>query len=50
MAADRLEVIRHGVVVADGGEVVGYNSEIGFEDMKEFADGYGFICEKEGRA
>ena len=26
----------------------GFDSEISFEDMKEFADGYGFICEKEG--
>lgn len=25
-----------------------YKSAIGFDDMKEFADGYGFICEKEG--
>lgn len=25
----------------------GFDSEINFEDMKEFADGYGFICEKE---
>ena len=24
-----------------------YKSVIGFADMKEFADGYGFICEKE---
>ncbi len=26
------------------------DSEIGFNDMKEFADQYGFICEKEGNA
>lgn len=26
----------------------GFDSEITFDDMKEFADGYGFICEKEG--
>lgn len=26
----------------------GFDSEISFDDMKEFADGYGFICEKEG--
>lgn len=25
----------------------GFDSEISFEDMKEFADQYGFICEKE---
>ena len=25
----------------------GCKSPIGFDDMKEFADGYGFICEKE---
>lgn len=25
----------------------GFDSEISFDDMKEFADGYGFICEKE---
>ncbi|MCI8544459.1 MAG: hypothetical protein HFH95_14315 [Lachnospiraceae bacterium] len=29
------------------GEVKQLDSEIGFEEMKEFADGYGFICEKE---
>lgn len=26
----------------------GFDSEISFNDMKEFADQYGFICEKEG--
>lgn len=25
----------------------GFDSEISFDDMKEFTDGYGFICEKE---
>lgn len=30
------------------GKVKKLDSEIGFDDMKEFADGYGFICEKEG--
>ena len=31
------------------GKIVnGFDSEISFDDMKEFADGYGFICEKEG--
>lgn len=25
----------------------GFDSEISFDDMKEFADGYGFICEME---
>ena len=30
------------------GKVVNFKSEIGFEDMREFADQYGFICEKEG--
>lgn len=29
------------------GEVKQLDSEIGFDDMKEFADGYGFICERE---
>ncbi len=29
------------------GKVKQFDSEIGFDDMKEFADGYGFICEKE---
>ena len=28
------------------GKTVDFKSEIGFEDMKEFADQYGFICEK----
>lgn len=28
------------------GKIANFNSEIGFDDMKEFADGYGFICEK----
>lgn len=31
------------------GKTVSNNSEISFEDMKEFADKYGFICEKEVR-
>lgn len=31
------------------GEVRRLYSEIGFDDMKEFADGYGFICEREGK-
>ena len=30
------------------GKIVTNNSEIWFEDMKEFADQYGFICEREG--
>lgn len=30
------------------GKVASCKSPIGFDDMKEFADGYGFICEKEG--
>ena len=29
------------------GKVKQLDSEIGFEVMKEFADGYGFICEKD---
>lgn len=29
------------------GEVRRLYSEIGFDDMKEFADGYGYICERE---
>ena len=28
------------------GKIVSNNSEIRFEDMEEFADGYGFICER----
>lgn len=30
------------------GKVANFKSVIGFDDMKEFADQYGFICEKEG--
>lgn len=30
------------------GKIKNFDSEISFDDMKEFADGYGFICEKEG--
>lgn len=29
------------------GKIKQLDSEIGFDDMKEFADGYGFICERE---
>ncbi len=29
------------------GKIVNFNSAIGFDDMREFADQYGFICEKE---
>lgn len=29
------------------GKIKNFDSEISFDDMKEFADGYGFICEKE---
>ena len=29
------------------GKIKDFDSEISFDDMKEFADGYGFICEKE---
>lgn len=29
------------------GKIRNFDSEIRFEDMKEFADGYGFICEKD---
>lgn len=32
------------------GKVVNFKSEIGFEDMREFADQYGFICEKVGES
>lgn len=32
------------------GKVVNIKSVIGFEDMKEFADKYGFICEREEEA
>lgn len=31
------------------GKTVSNNSEISFDDMKEFADGYGFICEMEAK-
>ena len=31
------------------GEVRRLYSEIGFDDMKKFAYGYGFICEREGK-
>lgn len=30
------------------GKVLNFKSVISFEDMREFADQYGFICEKEG--
>lgn len=30
------------------GKIATHNSSIGFADMKEFADVYGFICEREG--
>ena len=29
------------------GEIADFKSAICFDDMREFADGYGFICEKE---
>lgn len=29
------------------GKIVSFNSEIGFEDMNDFADEHGFICEKD---
>ena len=29
------------------GKVASFNSAICFEDMREFADQYGFICERE---
>lgn len=29
------------------GKIVNFKSEIWFDDMKKFADQYGFICEKE---
>lgn len=32
------------------GKVVNYKSEICFNDMREFADQYGFICEREGQS
>lgn len=31
------------------GEIASFNSEICFEDMREFADQYGFMCKKETR-
>lgn len=30
------------------GKIANVKSVIGFDDMKEFADQYGFICDKEG--
>ena len=30
------------------GKIANFKSEIGFDDMKEFAEQYGFICKKEG--
>lgn len=30
------------------GKIADFKSAICFDDMREFADGYGFICEKEG--
>lgn len=32
------------------GKIADFKSPICFDDMKEFADGYGFICEKEGKS
>lgn len=32
------------------GKIVKFDSEICFDDMREFADQYGFICEKEGES
>ena len=32
------------------GKIADFKSPICFDDMKEFADQYGFICEKEGNA
>lgn len=47
--ADKIKVSPAGIIkwLFLKGKIVSNNSEIGFEDMKEFADGYGFICEKE---
>lgn len=30
------------------GRIASFNSAINFDDMREFADQYGFVCEKEG--
>lgn len=32
------------------GKIADFKSAICFDDMKEFADGCGFICEKEGKS
>lgn len=49
--ADKMEVRPPDVIkwlFLCGKIVPNFDSEISFEDMKEFADGRGFICEKEG--
>ena len=47
--ADKIEVLPAEIIkwLFLRGKVVVLDSAIGFDDMKEFADGYGFICEKE---
>ena len=47
--ADKIEVLPAEIIkwLFLRGKVESLRSEISFEDMKEFADGYGFICEKE---
>ena len=43
MATYRLKVAQRGTIIVDGVDSL----EQAEEYMKEFADGYGFICEKE---
>ena len=47
--ADKIEVLPAEIIkwLFLRGKVESLRSEISFEDMKEFADQYGFICEKE---
>ena len=48
--ADKIEVRPPDIIkwlFLQGKIVPNFDTEISFEDMKEFADQYGFICEKE---
>lgn len=48
--ADKIEVRQAEIIkwLFLRGRVANFESEIRFEDMRDFADQYGFICEKEG--
>lgn len=50
--ADKINVHRAEIIkwLFLRGKIATHNSPIGFDDMKEFADGYGFICEREGES